>query len=78
VKQLWHTNWVYPNSYLFKEKGVIEDGILEKGVVGIYMPEFDVNDDEYFNSLQWKDVINKWEGYVRAVVEKKGNPPQLY
>ena len=63
---------------IFREKGVIEDGILEKGVVGIYMPEFDVDDNKYFNSLQWKEIINKWEGYVRAVVEKKGNPPQLY
>ena len=26
---------------IFREKGVIEEGILEKGVLGIYMPEFD-------------------------------------
>jgi len=57
---------------------VLEDGILEKGIVGIYMPEFDVNDNKYFDSLEWKEIMIQWVGYVRAVVVKKGNPPQLY
>jgi hypothetical protein len=64
---------------LFREKGVIAEGILEKGVVGLYMPEFDVSDpNKYFSTLEWNEVMGKWEGYVRAVVDKKGNPPQLY
>jgi hypothetical protein len=65
---------------LLRENGVLEEGILEAGVVGLYMPEFDLNRpfDKYFNSAEWRGIIKKWEGYVRAVVEKKGNPPQLY
>lgn len=64
---------------LFRETGVRAEGIFEKGVVGLYMPEFDVSKAEYyFNTLEWNEVIGKWEGYVRSVVEKKGNPPQLY
>lgn len=64
---------------LFREKGVAAEGIFEKGVLGLYMPEFDVSRaTEYFDSLEWNEIMGKWEGYVRSVVEKKGNPPQLY
>ena len=65
---------------ILRETGVIADGILERGVVGLYMPEFDLQQpvDGYFKSPQWVGVVQRWEGYVRSVVEKKGNPPQLY
>ena len=65
---------------IYREKGVVDDGILERGVVGLYMSEFDLDNqrDDYFTSPEWCGIIGKWEGYVRAVVEKKGNPPQLY
>jgi hypothetical protein len=65
---------------ILRERGVVEDGILERGVVGTYMPVFDTGGplDAYFSSPEWSDMIRKWEGQVRAVVEQKGNPPQLY
>ena len=65
---------------IFREKGVLDEGLLEKGVVGQYMPEFDLgkNLDRYFGSGEWQDVIMKWENFVRAVVETKGCPPKLY
>lgn len=65
---------------ILREKGVIADGILEKGVMGTYMPEFDLDCDldNYFKSNEWKQIIQKWEGYVRKVVDNKGTPPQLY
>ncbi len=65
---------------ILREKGVIKEGVLDPGVLGLYMPEFDLdnNIDDYFNSQKWKQVIQKWEGYVRTVVENKGNPPKLY
>jgi hypothetical protein len=64
---------------IFRETGVFADGILEKGVVGLYMPEFDVDRaEQYFLSLEWRGVIGRWEGLVRSVVCKKGQPPQLY
>ena len=61
---------------ILREKGVLAEGILEKGVLGMYMPEFDLNRnlDEYFKSEEWKQIIRKWEGYVRKVVEDKGRP----
>ena len=65
---------------IFREKGVLEEGILEKGVLGTYMPEFDLSGsvDDYINSPEMNSIIGKWEGFVRSVVERKGNPPQLY
>ncbi len=65
---------------VFREKGVVEEGILEKGVLGIYVPEFDLDCDldDYFTSEEWKEIIQKWVGYVRRVVEEKGKPPILY
>ena len=65
---------------ILREKAVLEEGILEKGIVGLYMPEFDLDKplDDYFASVEWSSIIGKWEGYVRAVLDRKGNPPQLY
>jgi len=65
---------------ILREKGVIPDGMLEKGVVGTYMPEFDltVSPTQYFETKEWRDIIGRWEGFVRGVVETKGNPPKLF
>lgn len=65
---------------VLREKGVLAEGILEKGIVGTYMPEFSLQDDpsSYLQSLEWGALIGKWEGYVRSVVDTKGTPPKLY
>lgn len=64
---------------IFRESGVIADGILEQGVTGLYMPEINLdNEINYFDSQEWIQVIGKWEGHVRAVVQNKGCPPKLY
>jgi hypothetical protein len=65
---------------IFRESHVIADGILEHGVLGTYMPEVDLDGDldAYFGGVAWSHVIAQWEGYVRAVVEAKGNPPRLF
>jgi len=65
---------------IFREAGVVAEGVLEHGVLGTYMPAVDLSGslDQYFSSEAWRHVIARWEGYVRAVVETKGNPPTLY
>jgi hypothetical protein len=65
---------------IFREKGVIDDGILERGVTGLYMPEFDLDKsiDSFFTNQEWKQIIGRWEGQVRKVVENKGYPPKLF
>lgn len=44
------------------------------------MPEFDLNQsiENYFRSPEFLQILGKWEGYVRKVVENKSNPPTLY
>lgn len=64
---------------ILREAGVIADGILEKGVTGTYLPEFDLEKGaSYLENNEWQQIIGKWEGFVRKVVETKGNPPKLY
>ncbi len=65
---------------ILRERGVIADGVLEKGVIGTYMPEFDLagNPLSYFNNPEWFQLIGIWEGFVRKVVQTKGQPPRLY
>ncbi|GII87255.1 hypothetical protein Ssi03_52450 [Sphaerisporangium siamense] len=65
---------------ILRESGVIVDGVLDKGVIGTYMPEFDASTpvDDYLHSPEWRDLISKWEGQTRRVIETKGNPPNLY
>jgi hypothetical protein len=65
---------------ILRERGVVEEGLLEKGVVGTYMPEFNLDKPAtaYFQSPEWHNLIGKWEGFVRAVVDAKGRPPKLY
>ena len=65
---------------LLREKGVYADGILERGVVGMYMPEFDLGDatEDYLTSNEWQQIFPIWESKVRSVVDHKGRPPKLY
>ncbi len=65
---------------ILRENGVIEDGILEKGVLGSYMPEFDLGETvaDYLKTEEWNQIIRKWEAQVNSVVESKGNPPKLF
>lgn len=64
---------------VMRESGVLADGILEKGVVGMYMPEFSVEaPDSYLESSEWAQLIARWEGQVLAVRDAKGHPPRLF
>lgn len=65
---------------IFREKGVVADGILEKGVTGLYMPEFNLDGsiEDYFNGYEWKQVIGIWETQVRNTYYNKGLPPNRY
>lgn len=65
---------------VFREHGVIEDGIFEKGVVGTYLPQFDLSTpfEDYFESEEWNQILGTWEGYVRSVKKSKGKPPKQF
>jgi hypothetical protein len=64
---------------ILREKGVLDDGVLEKGVTGVYMPEFDVEStDSYWSSTEWNALLRRWTHQVETVFRTKGDPPQLY
>ena len=66
---------------ILRESGVLADGVLEKGIIGLYMPEFDLatlDDEHYLNSPEWSGVGGSWEMNVRTVVVNKGRPPKLF
>lgn len=64
---------------LLREQGVMADGVLERGVVGMYLPEFSLDTaSPYLGSPEWNQLIAKWEAQVRGVRDAKGHPPRLY
>jgi len=65
---------------ILRETGVIAEGLLEKGVVGLYMPEFtvDAGGVDYLGTDEWRSIAAKWEQQVRSVREAKGKPPTLF
>jgi hypothetical protein len=66
---------------ILRESGVLDDGILEKGIIGLYMPEFDLgalDEEHYLNSQEWAGISGRWEQHVKNVVANKSKPPKLY
>lgn len=65
---------------ILRESGVVADGVLEKGVVGLYMPEFDLEDNtsDYLQSREWRHIIRNWEADVRTAENHRAEPPRLY
>lgn len=53
---------------ILRENGVIADGILEQGVLGTYMPEFNLENfsTDYLKSQEWNQLIRKWGGASRC------------
>jgi hypothetical protein len=65
---------------ILREAGVLAEGVLEHGVLGTYMPQVDLSQplNDYFEGNEWRHLIARWEGQVRAVIDAKGNPPRLF
>ncbi|WP_313008959.1 hypothetical protein [Brevundimonas vesicularis] len=64
---------------ILREKGVLAEGVLERGVTGLYLPEFEVErGTEFLESEECKQLLASWESHVRRVFELRGLPPKLY
>lgn len=64
---------------ILREEGVFAEGVLEKGVTGLYLPEFSLNTSTPFISGEkCRRLLDQWGGYVRKVYNKRGDPPVLY
>jgi len=63
-----------------REQGVISEGVLERGVLGSGVPDFDLSQPPavYLESPEWLQGLQRWEGFVSRLVECKGEPPALY
>lgn len=64
---------------ILRERGVLAEGVLERGVTGFYLPEFEVESGaEFLEGVECKQLLASWEGHVRRVFEARGLPPKLY
>jgi hypothetical protein len=64
---------------ILKEKGVVAEGVLERGVTGLYSPEFELGDDNAaFAQIESSSLLAQWIGRVRAVYDSRGKPPALF
>ena len=61
---------------VLREEGVLANGVLQHGVTGTYMPEFNLKMPikKYFASQEWKQLMAQWEGDVQGVRKSKGIP----
>ena len=53
-----------------RERGVYADGVLERGLIGLYLPEIDLEVSGPFATPEWSSILNQWEGRVRG--ERRG------
>ncbi len=64
---------------ILKEEGVVGEGVLEKGVTGLYLPEFCLADGRAFiDSTECRSLLDQWGGSVRSVYKRRGDPPRLF
>ncbi len=59
---------------ILRESGVLADGVFERGTIGLYMPEFEVESDpfSYLNSRECKSLLQQFSGEVHQFRRKRG------
>ena len=58
---------------VFRESGVVNDGMLEAGNMGLYMPEFSLdqkNPEDYMNSKEFNQLMSMWMERVKSMWNK--------
>ncbi|MEJ5943687.1 hypothetical protein WDZ17_00075 [Pseudokineococcus basanitobsidens] len=65
---------------VLREEGVLAEGVLEKGVAGVYLGSFplDVSPVETLSHPRSSGYIDAWTGQVRETVRFKSRPPRHY
>lgn len=57
---------------VWREKGVSAEGVLEKGVTGLMMPEFDLDNPPDLTQQEWSQPLQTWIGRVRHTYDQAG------
>lgn len=64
---------------VLREEGVLAEGILERGVTGLYLPEFRMTDGAAFlTGRECAALLDQWGSRTRAAYMRLGDPPKLY
>jgi hypothetical protein len=63
---------------LWREKGVADDGVFDRGAVGLSMPEFDLSNPPALTDQYWSQPLDQWVDMVRSVHRNRGNAPKLW
>jgi hypothetical protein len=65
---------------ILRERGVWADGVLQHGVMGAYMPEFDLSTEptSYFGTEECRQLIQQFEAQVLQYRDRKGYPPYTF
>lgn len=62
---------------IWREEGVLEEGVLDRGALGIFMPQFDLsNTGPNFTSSEWANPLDQWTRRVKSAYEN--NVPTKY
>ena len=64
---------------ILREKGVVSEGVLEKGVTGRFLPDFDLAASPSFIATEeCRRLLDQWGGHVQSVFNRRGDPPRLF
>jgi hypothetical protein len=61
---------------ILREREVLPDGVLQHGVLGAYMPEFNLSNepDAYFGTAECQQLLQQFESQVFQYRDRKGIP----
>lgn len=63
---------------VWREDGVVPEGLLDRGAVGLSMPAFNLDNPPSLADQRWKQPFQEWIDRVRSAHRKIGAAPQLW
>lgn len=56
---------------VWREAGVLDEGLLDRGAMELSMPQFDLDDPPDLQADMWKQPLSEWAHRVRLAHEKR-------
>jgi hypothetical protein len=63
---------------VWREAGVLDEGLLDRGAMELSMPEFNLDDPPDLQAERWKQPLSEWVDRVRLAYKKSGEAPKLW